>query len=154
MAHEIKMRQTLKPILDLVYGFTSACFVYGVTTYLNKKGNLYSKPLYLRLIMYGLVTTFSVTTYFMFKDLTTVFLEKRIDDELKKKDIVFIEGGKEFYSQLIERNKTLREIMGVHGEKLYTALGNENNYLRTKHIPLVQRKAFFEEDAPERTLKS
>lgn len=149
MGHEIKMRQTFKPMLDLMYGTSSAMLTYGVSRYINIKSDLYSKPRTVRLIMYSLITTFFCTTYFMLKDLTNIYLEKSVDKELKKTDSIFVEGGKEFYTKLIDRNKILREILGKKGEKMYTALGNDNSYIRTKHLPLVQRKSFFEEKLPE-----
>lgn len=147
------MRQSLKPALDVVYAGTSAAIVYSVVNHLNIRGNLYTKPRSVRLIMYSLVVSFFSTTYFMLKDLTTVLFEKRIDNELINKSPIFVEGGKEFYTKMIERNKTLREVMGKRGEKMYTALGNENTYIRSKHIPLVQRKAFFDEKLSGVTLK-
>lgn len=152
MAHEIKMRQTWKPVLDILYGTTTAMFAYSISNAINVRSNLYSKPRSIRLIMYCLVAIFSCTTYFMLKDLTNVHLEKSIDEELQKTDLIFIEGGKEFYTKILERNKALREILGSKGERMFTALGNENTYLRTKHMPIVQRKSFFENLLAENSL--
>lgn len=82
--------------------------------------------------------------YFMMKDVSQFTIEKRIDEALKKANPIFEEGGKEYYTKIIERNQALRKLLGKQGEIQYTALGNENHFLRIKHIPLVQRKEFFE----------
>lgn len=149
----IRMRESLKPGLDVVYAGISTAATYSVANHLNVRGNLYSKPRSVRLVMYSLVATFFCTSYFMLKDLTTILIEKRIDEELINKSPIFAQGGREYYAKMIERNKVLREIMGTRGEKMYTALGNENTIIRTKHIPLVQRKAFFDEKLAEVTLQ-
>lgn len=154
MASEIKMRQSWKFAFDVIFATSSASLVYGVSNQLNIKTNLYSKPRSVRLVMYALVTTFFTTTYFMLKDTATIYLEKKIDEDLINKNPIFLEGGRDFYSKIIERNKILREIMGKSGQKLYTALGNENTYLRTKHIPLVQRESYFEHKLSERSALS
>lgn len=145
MAREIKMRQTWKPFLDTFYGTSLAILLYGVSKQLNEKFKLLSKPRSVRLVMYSLVTLLCITNYFLLKDLTTVYLEGIIDKQLVEKDLIFAEGGQEYYSKIIETNKILRNILGSKGESLYTALGNENHYIRTKTTPFVQRKAFFEE---------
>lgn len=144
IAREIKMRQSWKPILDTVYGSSSALLIYGVCCYLNERANMLSKPRSIRFTMYAIVAAFFTTSYFMLKDLSTLKIEKTVDEELVNTDPIFIEGGREFYSKIIERNLTLREILEERGRRLYTALGNENSLLRTKHIPIVQRKSLFE----------
>lgn len=83
----------------------------------------------------------------MCKDALQGFYEEKVDRELKALNPVFAEGGKVFYEKLLERNKALRVLMGKEGESTYTVTGNENFFLRQKHLPLVQRKAFFEESA-------
>lgn len=154
MASEIKMRQSWKLAFDVIFATTSAALVYGISNHLNTKANLYSKPRSVRLVMYALVTTFFATTYFMLTDGVTVYLEKKNDEDLINKNPIFLEGGRDYYTKLIERNLTLREIMGKKGEKLYTALGNDNTYIRTKHIPPVQRKSFFEQKLSENSALS
>lgn len=149
MAHEMKMRQTLKPLYETVAATMLAMLTYSYCNHLNIKAKLYTKPRSARLALYSLVGTVCFTMYCMIKDVTTVFFEKSIDEELMKKNPIFIEGGKEYYTQIVERNKILREVMGTKGKKLYTALGNENSLIRTRHIQVVQRKAIFEEASPE-----
>lgn len=145
MAREIKMRQTYKLALDVSYAATTTAATYCVANELNTRFNLYNLPRSTRFVMYFLVSSFFAATYFMMKDITTITFEKIIDQELIDMNPIFREGGKEFYTKLIERNKILRQIMGTLGERKYTALGNENTLIRTKHLPIVQRKAFFED---------
>lgn len=119
--------------------------VYGISKQINEKFNFYAKPLGLRLALYSIVGVFGFGFYAMATDVSQVYYEGQIDKELKEKSELFIDGGKEYYSKLLERNKALRYLLGKEGERLYSVLGNDNYLLRQKHIPLVQRKTHFEE---------
>ncbi|CAG9824756.1 unnamed protein product [Phaedon cochleariae] len=148
MAREIKYRQTGKPMFDVLLS-TAACGVtYGVSHHLNQKFNLYAKPLGVRLVVYTLVGLFMIGSYTMSKDMTQMYYEESIDKELKERSTIFAEGGKEYYTKLLERNKALRHLLGKEGERLYSILGNENYFLRNKHLPLVHRKLIFEDNEP------
>ncbi|XP_066147967.1 transmembrane protein 177 [Euwallacea fornicatus] len=145
IARDIKMRDSFKLCFDTAYAFFFCTMTYTTSTMLNQKLNLYVKPQALRFFSYGLVGLFSFGYYIMIKDLTQNYYEKKIDLELKELSPIFAEGGREFYTKILERNKALRILMGKEGESVYTALGNDNFFLRNKHLPIVQRKAFFEE---------
>lgn len=49
--------------------------------------------------------------------------------------------GVSFYEKLLKKNIALRNLIGGN---IYTALGNENFFLRQKSLPLTIRKSFFE----------
>ncbi|XP_072397557.1 transmembrane protein 177 [Diabrotica undecimpunctata] len=144
MAREILYRQTPKPLIDTALNTNLVISTYAISRVLNEKFLFYGRPLPLRFAMYSLVGLFNIGLYVMLKDITQVFYEDRVDKELKKKNKIFLEGGKEFYSKLLERNKALRQLLGKEGESLYSVLGNENYLFRNKHIPLVQRLSAFE----------
>ncbi|KAK5642533.1 hypothetical protein RI129_008700 [Pyrocoelia pectoralis] len=145
IAHEIQMRQTPKYFSDLFSSMGLFIGAYSVGNHMNKKYNLYGRSFGLRLCLYGLIGSFALVNYLFIKDATQVYYEKKTDEFLKSKSPVFQEGGKEFYESILNRNKALRSIMGKVGEYHYTLMGNENYGFRQKHLPLVQRRAFFEE---------
>ncbi|XP_050303972.1 transmembrane protein 177 [Anthonomus grandis grandis] len=145
IAKEIKMRDSYKLFFDTFYATASVFLTYAGSVTLNQRLNLYSKPRSLRILGYCLIAFVNTANYVMLKDLTQHIYEEKIDKELKELSPIFAEGGKQFYTQILERNKALRVLMGKEGEAKYTVLGNENFLIRTKHLPLVQRKAYFEE---------
>lgn len=145
IAKEIKYRQTQKPFLDTILATSSCLLPYSMGNYVNNKFNLYVKPRAVRYTIYGLIGLFVIGLYTMSKDVTQVYYEEKIDKELMEKNKIFAEGGKEYYNKMLNRNQALRKMLGKEGERLYSALGNENYLFRTKHIPVVQRKLFFEE---------
>ncbi|CAG9761721.1 unnamed protein product [Ceutorhynchus assimilis] len=149
MAREIKMRDSLKLYLDISYALVGAALAYFGGTSMNKRLHLQNQPRPVRLVGIGLVAAFSGLNYLMCKDFTQNYYEEVIDRELKELDPIFAEGGKQFYTQILERNKALRTLMGKEGESTYTVLGNENFLFRHKHRPLVQRKIFFEEPSEQ-----
>lgn len=151
IAREIKMSQTPKLLLECVYSTVPVLSYYGITNYFNRKFNLYVRPLPLRLVLYALSSVLVAGQYFMLKDLTQVYFEQKVDEELKEKNVVFVEGGKEMYGKLMARNVALRELMGNAGKKKYTALGNEKTLIRQKHVPLTDRRSFFDQALKEQT---
>lgn len=144
IAREIKMTLTPKLLLDTFYQTFSVIMYYTLTNHFNTRLNLYTKPLALRVVMYILVGLFTYGNYSVVKDFTQIYYEEKVDIELKKKDKILAEGGKEFYEKLLQRNKALRKLMEKEGESLYSTEGNINYFFRRKHIPLIERKKFFE----------
>lgn len=102
--------------------------------------------------MYGLVSSIFIMNYFMIKDVAQLYFDEQIDKELKKMNPVFAEGGKEYYTKILQRNIALRQLMGQEGEMVYTVTGNNNYLFRTKHLPLVHRKKIFEENTVEESV--
>lgn len=138
------MRESPKALLELFYVSFPLIAYYGLSTHINQRFNLYSKPRPLRVAVYGLLGTFIAAYYCFLQDFTQVYFETRTDKELKETDPIFSEGGKEFYTKLMERNAALRALMGREGESKFTAFGNENYLIRQRHVALSDRKAFFE----------
>lgn len=58
----------------------------------------------------------------------------------------YAEGGRSYYSKLLERNKQLRGLMGDVGGKQYTRAGNEvTGWLWDKTVPITARRKRMEE---------
>ncbi|RZC35482.1 transmembrane protein 177, partial [Asbolus verrucosus] len=132
---------TSKQMIDAMVAVVFCMEMYGICKSINAKRDLYSKPRIVRLILYCIVGAFSLRSYALCKDVTQVYFEDKIDKELKRNN----QGGKEFYTKLLERNIVLRKLLGREGERAYSVLGNENYFIRHKRIPLAQRKIFFEQ---------
>lgn len=150
IARELRYRESVKPLIDVFLTTTALLMTYGLSRLLNTKFNLYVKHRIVRLGMYGLVSLLSFGNYFLCKDAIEHYYEEAIDEELKKTSPIFVEGGKEYYSNIIKRNIALRELMGKEGRNLYSPSGNVNYLFRQKHIPLVDRKGFFETDSSQK----
>lgn len=148
IAKEIKFRDTPKVLIDTLVALTSFLGVYGISNAYNKKLNLYAKPLGVRLVLYSLVGALAFGSYAFCKDVSTVYYEKSADEQLKAINPIFVEGGREFYTKILNRNRALRKLLGEEGEKIYSVLGNENYFIRHRHMPLVQRRALFETENP------
>lgn len=149
IAREIKMSETPKLMFECIYATLPILSYYSITHYFNNKLNLYARPFPLRLILYTLGSVLSAGQYFLFKDFTQIYYEQQVDKELKEKDKLFVEGGREMYGKLMARNVALRELMGNAGKKTYTALGNEKSLIRQKHVPLSDRRLFFDQALKE-----
>ncbi|CAG9861829.1 unnamed protein product [Phyllotreta striolata] len=145
MAREIKHRQTLKPLLNAALSFQTVFLIYAVSRQINERFNFYAQPRSTRMLMYLLVGAFCGGIHAMGSDASQIYYEGKIDKELRQTDQAFVEGGKEFYEKILQRNKALRSLLGKEGERLYTVHGNENYLIRQKHLPIVQRKSSFEE---------
>lgn len=146
MAREIELRKTPKYFIDTFGAVASFIVAYGVGNHLNIKLNLFARTRPVRFTLYTLLGAFFGFNYIFIKDFSQLHYEQKVDGNLKKKHPVFKEGGKEFYENILNRNIALRKLMGALGESRYTALGNENYLLRQRHLPLVQRRAFFESE--------
>lgn len=152
MAREIKMRNSYKFFYDTFFSGVAVIFVYGLSSFLNRKFNLFLRPRPVRVINYTLVSLLGFGNYALCKDVTQTMYERQIDEELRETHPVFAEGGREFYTKILERNKALRKLMGKEGERTYSVLGNENYFIRSKHMSLVHRKQIFEsKDMPTDT---
>ncbi|KAF5280546.1 hypothetical protein FQR65_LT00297 [Abscondita terminalis] len=144
IAREIRMRQTPKYFIDVISSIAMFTVAYGAGSYCNSRFNLYTKSRIIRMTMYAALGTLAYLNYIFVKDTSQLYYERKTDEYLINKSPVFREGGREFYESIINRNIALRSLMGKLGEHNYSPMGNENYFIRQRHLPLVQRKAFFE----------
>ncbi|XP_063620965.1 transmembrane protein 177 [Cydia splendana] len=146
ICREILMTHNNKVQYEATFPFICIFFVYNLTTYLNRKLNLYSGPAAMRGTLYSIVGLFGVGTYFLMKDLSEVYYETEVDKSLCALGPEYVEAGVVFYDKILKRNQALRELMGAEGEKKYSKLGNENFFLRQPRLALVHRKLYFENE--------
>jgi len=133
--------------LNSSYSTGSVVAYYIATNTLNSKLRLFSRPLSLRVVMYGIVGFFMYGVYSFLTDFTQVKYDKGTDETLAALGRTYIEAGIRFYDKILKKNIACRELTGDESE--YTALGNENFLFRQKRVPLTSRKAFFEEKLKE-----
>lgn len=116
---------------------------YFLASGVNKKQNFYARPVGLRIMWYSLVSMFAYTMWVFGQDFPTCTYEKDADLAAIELGENYINGGFEFYDKILQRNIALRTLMGVDGEKLFTAGGNEQVTVRTKHLPLAMRRDYL-----------
>ncbi|KAK2582047.1 hypothetical protein KPH14_002752 [Odynerus spinipes] len=143
IAHEILKLQN-SDVHTSAYGLSSIIII--VTLLYNRivhRLNLYEKrPLYRRTFLLSSIILVLVS-WFAFKDTNSRNLDNSIDDTISKLGLNYINGGKDFYDNLIKRNIALRSLMGKDGEKLFSSNGNIEYFLRQKSMPLSHRRNFF-----------
>ncbi|XP_060520194.1 transmembrane protein 177 isoform X2 [Cylas formicarius] len=143
IAKEIQFRQSPKLYIDTFIATSCAAATYILSSIINRKFDFYSRPRVIRLIVYSFVSSLCFMNFIMCKDMSQLYYEKTSDDYLIAKDPVFLEGGKEFWEKILKRNMALRKLLGPRGESMYTITGNENNIIRSKHLPFTERQSFF-----------
>lgn len=131
---------------------------YTISQKINQKFNTYAKPAALRGLIYmglgktsrminllndiisaKISGTFMTGIYFFFQDANTHETERNADKTVSSLSLELAEGGVEFYSKLLQRNKMLRELMGTEGDSLFTPSGDVGTLIRTPNVPLTHR---------------
>ena len=116
----------------------ASCYAYYYLTYsFNRKANMFSRPLQLRVTLYTLLGGIVFTTWMFLKDFTTYRWEEDADEKAAGISEEYAQGALEFYSKILQRNLAMRSLLGDEGPKLYTSLGNDRETFRTKHVPFV-----------------
>lgn len=100
---------------------------------------------------YAAFTLFGAILWFGVKDYRSYQLDKENDEALCRLGAEYVKGGQEFYEKTLIRNRALRSLLGAHGKSIYTVFGNEETFLRQKHVPISHSKDFF--DSHLRNLK-
>lgn len=134
IARELTLRHSyyahFSSILPVIM-FSFAC-ISG--EHLYKKLKLHHRPLALSLTVGSCaLLVFSGFTLFL-NDALYFFYDKVAEDEVSSMGVSYLDGGIEYYSKKIERNKALRNLM-KKGHKYYSAEGNENNIWTAKGMP-------------------
>ncbi|XP_026480982.1 transmembrane protein 177 isoform X2 [Ctenocephalides felis] len=146
IAREILTAQTLKKLLLMLYPPSFVLFCYGLTTNLNRKLNLFAKPVQVRGIMYTLAIAYSYSCYIFAKDYTETYYEGVVDEQLANIGPHMALTGVNFYNKILQRNIALREFIG---DDSFTSYGNENFLIRQRRLPLTYRKEYFEKRCKE-----
>ncbi|XP_050732278.1 transmembrane protein 177-like [Eriocheir sinensis] len=112
---------------------------YTLALGINRRLNLYARPRSLRVVLYGLTSLIGYVVFILGTDMMTVSSEAKGDGAAAAMGKGYAEGGVEFYQKVLGRNVALRELMGSDGEKLFTAMGNDELLVRTRHLPYTMR---------------
>ena len=94
------------------------------------------------------MTTFPILMYIFvcLNDRYVYNLELKVHKELASVSREYCEGGLEYYSKTVSRNKKIHDMMGDYGDKAYTAGGNERHlFFRTPHAQPSQLKHLMDD---------
>lgn len=144
IAHEILRIQAEEPYFNsLVLALIIATLLtlYNIISYrlgLREGNAIVRRTLYVVFTLFGAILWFGV------KDYRSCQLDRENDEALCRLGPEYIKGGQEFYEKTLIRNKALRSLLGKKGKSTYTVYGNEETFLRQKHIPISHRKDFFD----------
>jgi len=144
IAHEILQIQTEEPYLNssrLVLIIAVLWTLYNAIIY---RYNLREKNVILCRSLYSSFTLFGVILWIGIKDYRSYHLDRKNDEALCNLGTEYIKGGQEFYEKMLIRNRAIRSLLREEGKKIYTAYGNEQTFLRQKHVPITHRKDFFD----------
>lgn len=97
--------------------------------------------------MYSILTGFGFGLWALFRDGTQHYFEREADEALANMGAEVSSAGVRFYEKLLAKNISIR---GLSGDKsVYTAKGNLTFLFRNPHVPLTERKSFFEKKLKE-----
>ncbi|CAL1676707.1 unnamed protein product [Lasius platythorax] len=144
IAREILRIQTEEPrfnsyILALIIAILWT--LYNAITY---RFRLRGQNIILCRTLYSSFTVFGALSWFGIKDYRSYHLDSENDQALCSLGAEYIKGGQEFYEKTLIRNRAIRSLLGENGKRIYTAYGNEQTFLRQKHVPISHRKDFFD----------
>lgn len=128
-------------VLKSVFGF-GTFFLW----YFLEKGLALDRRLkaFGRMGVAGLVGGFGYIMYASVSDLYQCWVERGADRAAAKLGWSYAQGGREFYTQTLQRNKALRKLLEIEGERLFTLHGNERSMIRRRHLQLTERKTALE----------
>lgn len=141
IARSILQSKTHKLLLTSVYAPIALFTVYAMGATINRRGNLYARPLGLRGVLYGILTMFGVGLYTFATDYTEVYYDTTVDKQMCDVGPEFVEAGVRFYQKLLQKNVAIRNLTN---DNSYSVSGNENFGLHQKSMPLTMRKSYFE----------
>lgn len=153
IAQEIYRCQTLEPLLNSFYPIFNVSLAYILGKKINQFTNGFSRPLTYRIVVYLLVGLFSFGNWAFLKDFTTIHYDTESIEKISELGPDYVEGGQEFYANILRRNKALRHLLGNEGVKLYSATGNEQFFLREKRLPIASRKLLLDKRVENIDLK-
>lgn len=92
--------------------------------------------------MYFILSGFGYGLWALFRDGTQHFYEREADEILSNVGPNMVRAGMGFYEKLLAKNISIRGLSGDHS--VYTSKGNLTFLFRKQHVPLTERKEFFE----------
>lgn len=101
----------------------------------------------MRLVMYSILSGFGYGMWALFRDGTQHYYEREADETLAKLGPEVASAGVRFYEKQLDKNISIR---GLSDDRsVYTAKGNLTYLFRNSHVPLTERKTFFEKKLEE-----
>lgn len=101
--------------------------------------------------MYFILSGFGYGLWALFRDGTQHFYEREADEILSNLGPKVVNAGVGFYEKLLAKNISIRGLSGDHS--VYTSKGNLTFLFRKQHVPLTERKEFFEQRKNEQENK-
>lgn len=142
VAREVARLEGAGPMLHAAVAPTclAGAWVYSVA--LKQIFGLFARSVVLRAGVNALALGLGAASYFLASDAVNQWLEFRSDRRAASLSRSYAEGGVEFYEKILERNKTLRVLMGPRGAEMYAPSGNlfPASLIRMQHAPYTSRR--------------
>ena len=127
--------------MDVALRLLCGLCAYTLGFNLNRKLNLKSSlKRWARGSIYSLIGSAWFLMYIVLKDMYTCYQDNTADRQAANLGRDYAEGGVEYYSKVLSRNQSIRELMGTEGPFYYTKFGNNVATLRTKTVQLSTRR--------------
>ena len=119
--------------------------VASLTAHFNERYNVSRYPLRGRLTWYAVTAAMALALTLYTFDQLHRYYEAAVDEAVARLGENYVAGAVEYLGKRMLANRALRELLGEQqGPRVYTAEGNVRHGLWEPHVPLGQRKAFFE----------
>lgn len=142
MAREVARLECAGPVLHAAVAPTclAGAWIYSVA--LKQIFGLFARSVILRAGVNTLALGLGAVSYFLATNAVNQWLEFHSDRRAASLSHNYMKGGVEFYEKILERNKTLRVLMGPRGEEMYTPSGNlfPASLMSMKHAPYTLRR--------------
>lgn len=139
IAREVSYLDSQECLWDMFLRVGAASGAYAFGTFAYTALNLEQYILGFRLGVFGAIGLVFLGIFVFARDAYHCSLDNKVDRKVAKMRRRYAEGGVEYYTKLLQRNKALREILGYDGRLRFTAYGNEFTPLRTKAVKLSTR---------------
>lgn len=142
VAREVARLECAGPVLQAAVAPTclAGAWIYSVA--LKQIFGLFAGSVILRAAVNTLALGLGAASYILASDAVNQRLEFHSDRRAASLSRSYAKGGVEFYEKILERNKTLRVLMGPKGEEMYAPSGNlfPSSLIRMKHAPYTSRR--------------
>lgn len=120
--------------VSAVLGVAIAEFVLKMPKY-----KIAEKPTVVRLVLYGLCFCIGYFNWCMLHDGLNNYYDRDSDKQAALTGEDYFDGGVEYYSQMLKRNKAFRKLLGDKGARFITSEGDTRTFWRCRHMPTTVR---------------
>lgn len=139
MAREIHYMDNNRLYFLTGASIVSAVLAKALCDALIKYKDMMKKPVQARVSLYALCTMFAIAHYFMWADGLNCHYEAKSDMLAATTSDEYYEGGIEYYTKMLQRNKCFRKMLGEEGAAYFTSEGDARGFIRSKSIPFTRR---------------